>query len=231
MLCGVLSNPGSDICVVLCHGFSSNKDRPTSMALEKALNAKGLAIFRFDFYGHGESGGKFEDVTLSEAKDDVLCAIRFVKEKFSTVGLMGSSFGGNAALLAAATNPGLFVLALKAPVSDYLGKLIAQKDVEKWKSEGKILYREDKGLWLKYQFFEDAESIQGYEEVKKIAVPTLIVHGDADKIVPCEQSKKSAGLIENCRLEIIPGANHRFSKKEDFEKMLNHLVEFITSHA
>ncbi len=47
------------------------------------------------------------------------------------------------------------------------------------------------------------------EDLKKIEVPTLILHGDADQIVPIDDSARlSAKLIEKAKLEVIPGAPH-----------------------
>ena len=47
------------------------------------------------------------------------------------------------------------------------------------------------------------------EDLKKIDVPTLILHGDADQIVPIEDSALlSAKLIKNSTLKIYPGAPH-----------------------
>jgi len=236
-LCGVLSNPTESIdvgCIVLCHGFSTSKNGTTYQRLEQALNEKNLATFRFDFYGHGESEGKFEDITVSEAVDDALAAIAFVKSKgFNKIGLMGSSFGGNAAALAAARNPGIYVLALKAPVGNYQGRVFGNKSLEQWKKDGFTVYAKGDGTMLRvnYHFYEDAQIVDGFEEVKKITVPTLIVHGDEDKSVSIEESKKSATLMKDCTLEIIPGADHRFSKKEDFERMITLIVDFISRHA
>jgi len=63
-LCGILSSVNKDRIIILCHGFSSNKDTQTFPILEKIFN-KNISTFRFDFYGHGESEGKFEDITVS----------------------------------------------------------------------------------------------------------------------------------------------------------------------
>ena len=76
-LCGILSSPFSkknDSVIILCHGFTTSKDGRTNTELEKKLNGNGLSTFRFDFFGHGESGGNFEDITVSEAVDEVLQA-------------------------------------------------------------------------------------------------------------------------------------------------------------
>ena len=238
-LSAVLSNPmegKENLIVVLCHGFDTNKESQSYIRVEKDLNEKGVATLRFDFFGHGESDGKFEDITISEAVDDALQAIAFVKSRgFSKIGLFGSSFGGMAALLAASKAPGLQMLVLKSPVSDHLGELLAEEDqvdVGQWKKDGFIRHETKRGkLRLNYSFFEDAEKVSGFEAAKKIKVPVLIVHGDGDKVVPAEQSRKTTSLIPNCRLEIIEGANHKYSKPEDFEKMLKLVSDFAVENS
>ncbi len=48
-----------------------------------------------------------------------------------------------------------------------------------------------------------------HEDLKKFDIPTLIMHGDDDQIVPIENSAiKSAKLIKNCELKVIKGAPH-----------------------
>ena len=239
-LCGILANPTSNKngpIMILCHGFSTSKDSSTYVRLEKILNGKGISTFRFDFFAHGESEGEFEDITISEAVDDILNAIRFLKELgYSKIGLVGSSFGGLASVIAASKTDDLFVLALKSPVSDDLGKLVAQEsrqEIETWKEKGFIYYTsgDGRGLRLNYSFFEDDEKVNGYEAAKKIKIPTFIVHGNNDESVPIEQSKKIVGLMENSRLGIIEGADHRYSKPEDFEKMLGLISEFIIENS
>lgn len=235
-LVGILSNPNSgkkNPIIVLCHGFATNKDVNTYIRLEKALNEKGIPTFRFDFLGHGESDGKFEDTTISEAMDDALQAISFVKKQgFSKVGLFGSSFGGMAALLAAAKTPGMFVLALKSPVSDHLGKIIADEgnlSIEHWKNTSFILHESSVmgKPRLNYSFYEDAERISVFDVAEQISAPTLIVHGSQDRVVPIDQSRKTASLIPNCRLEVLEGADHKYSKPEHFERMLKLVSEFV----
>lgn len=57
--------------------------------------------------------------------DDILQAVEFIKQSgHQKIGLVGSSFGGMASIMAASKTPDLSVLALKSPVSDYLGKLM-----------------------------------------------------------------------------------------------------------
>ncbi len=239
-MCAILSNPMSDKekpIIILCHGFTTGKDGNTYTRLEKILNENGISSFRFDFFGHGESEGKFEEVTTSEAVNDILNAIQFLKDSgYGKMGLVGSSFGGLASIIAASNRTDLYVLALKSPVSDYSDMSIAQQDKQQrdiWKEKGFIYFTNgnERERRLNYSFCEDAEKIKGYESAKKIKLSALIVHGDKDETVPVEQSKKTASLIENCRLEIIEGADHRYSNPEHYEKMLDLISQFIINNS
>jgi dipeptidyl aminopeptidase/acylaminoacyl peptidase len=239
-LCAILSNPTSDKSkpvIILCHGFATSKDGFTFTRLEEILGRKGISTFRFDFFGHGESEGKLEEITASEAVDDILKALEFLQNKgYVKIGLVGSSFGGFASLIAASKTAGFYLLALKSPVSDYKGFISSQQnreEIEKWKEKGFMDYAAADGQKVKinYAFFEDAEKISGYDAARKIKVPALIVHGDSDKVVPVGQSKKLATLIRSSSLKIIKGADHRYSKPEDFEKMLQLVSDFIIKNS
>lgn len=238
-ICGVLSNPTSGLSapvIILCHGFTTSKDSSTNTRLETIFNNHGIATFRFDFFGHGESEGDFENITISEAVDDILNAIKYLKDKgFSKLGLVGSSFGGMSSIMTASKTNDLFVLVLKSPVSDYYEvdtKRKTKKELEEWKDKGFVIHKNSKGeeKRLNYSFFDDFKNKNAYEAAKKIKIPTLIVHGDEDKTVPIEQSKKTADIVENCKLEIITGADHKYSKPEEFEKMLDLISKFIIEH-
>ena len=236
---GILSDPhpgSSNPVIILCHGFSTNKDGRTNTRLEETFNTNGLATFRFDFYGHGESGGRLEDITISEAVDDVLQAIKFVQHsECRKIGLVGSSFGGMASILAASERLDLSVLALKSPVSDYMDRLIFQdhkKKIEEWKEKGfiQITGAAGQNLRLNHSFYMDAQRIRGNEAAAKIFIPTVIVHGDQAGTVPGGQSIRISKLIKNCRLEIIHGANHVYSQPSHFEKMLDLISGFVLKH-
>jgi pimeloyl-ACP methyl ester carboxylesterase len=237
-LVGILSDPNKtkDVVMILCHGFSSSKGSTTHITLEKLFNEKNIATFRFDFFGHGESKGNFEDITVSEGMDDVLNAIKLLKKQgYKKIGVFGSSYGGMAAFLAAARTKDLFVLCLKCPVSDYFGKLMAQlcyEEVEQWKQNGWTTYTSSstgKKHKLNYSFFKDPLNDKGYDAAKKITVPTLIIHGDADVTVPLEQSRKLASFIKNAKLIIFPGCGHNFEGK-DFDKSNKEFVQFVVDN-
>jgi len=238
-LCGILSNPTNSKqkpIIVLCHGFKTSKDSNTYTKIQDIFNRDDISTFRFDFFGHGESEGKFEDITISEAVDDTLNAIKLLKKfGYTKIGLVGSSFGGLAALIAASKTKDLFVLALKSPVSDYQELELekkSKKELNEWKQKGYNYYISGDGNKhkLNYTFFEDFKNNNGYEAAKKLKIPTLIVHGDKDESVPIKQSKKTAKIIKDCTLEIINGADHKYSNPKQFKLMLTLISKFIITH-
>jgi dipeptidyl aminopeptidase/acylaminoacyl peptidase len=239
-LCGILSNPAENKekpIIIMCHGFSTSKDGRTFVRLEEILNEQGVSTFRFDFFGHGESEGKFEEITTAEAIDDVLNAIQFLKESgYMKIGLVGSSFGGMASIIAASRSDDLYILALKSPLSDYRSmahKRRSEQELIDWKEKGFIeLDNTDaERQSLNYSFYEDAENVKAYEAARKIKIPALIVHGDEDETVPIAQSQKTVSLIENSRLEIIKGCDHVYSNPNHFERLLNLISDFIVKNS
>ena len=71
--------------------------------------------------------------------------------------------------------------------------------------------------------------LQQAEDLKKFDVPTLIIHGEDDQIVPIDASaKRSAKLVKNAVLKIYPGGSHSLgdTSKEQFNK---DLLEFARS--
>ncbi len=222
--------------IVLCHGFTSSKNSRTSIQLEKELNKKNIATFRFDFFGHGESDGKFENITISKAVDNIFCVINHWHELgFIDIGLFGSSFGGIASIIASSYNPFVKLLVLKAPVSDYYEVTNIRKsvhDIKNWNTNGFTMHLNSLGdeKKLNYSFYSDFKNHDVYCLAKNIDVPTLIVHGDRDKTVPVSQSKKLAGFIKDCQLNIIAGADHKFSESDDFINMIKVVTKYIGKH-
>lgn len=199
--------------VVLCHGFGSSKDNPSTKLLAQKLVKQGLSVYRFDFTGCGESEGKIEnDLTPQQGLDDLTVASRDLnKDKFA---LYGASYGGYISLIYSTENP-ILALGLKAPVSDYPAVLHIKGNDKEEKAKG---------------FREQAEKINIYKNAKNITAPVLIVHGGADNVVPLAQSEK---LLENLggekRLAVLHNASHYITSGPDLEDATNLLTDFFAS--
>ncbi len=238
-LCGILSAPSTDTAVpiiILVHGFTTNKNGKTWSLLTERLNKSNIATFRIDLFAHGESEGNFEDITITEAVDDILNAIKFLKSKgFKKIGLVGSSFGGMASIMTATKTKDLFVLGLKSPVSDYnevWSRRMSPEELIKWKETSVTEYRNELGSYnIKYNFYKDFENNQAYEVAHQINIPTIIVHGDADTVVPVNESIKISKLIPNCKLVLVKDADHWYRSNYEIDTLIDNLYNFIIAQS
>jgi pimeloyl-ACP methyl ester carboxylesterase len=250
-IAGLLATPErpTDRLAVLCHGFLSHKNSTTNKTLTRLLNEGGIATLRFDFFGHGESQGPFEDISTAIGIDQAMAALEVgVSRGFCHIGLVGSSFGGLVSIhtaarwsehqtrRAASHIPSLSCLALKCPVVDFGEELRLEFRAEgmaEWKATDTIpnILGGAGRIRLRYAFYEDALRLIAYEPARKIDVPTLIVQGDRDELVPLHQSRRLLESLSGKKhLELLPGADHQFSKGDDFRAMTSLLVEWISLH-
>jgi hypothetical protein len=235
----VLTTPDgdTDTIAVLCHGFLSGKNSSTNKTLTRLLIERGIATFRFDFFGHGESDGPFEQITNTLALAQAQAALDLVRRKgYRRIGLMGSSFGGLVATLTAARRTDLACLALKCPVVDFAEELrleFGEAEMAKWKSTDtvpNIMGGQDR-IALRYAFYEDCLRLIAYEPARSITAPTIIVQGDQDEHVPLHQSRRLYEALQvTKRMEVLPGADHQFTKGEDFTRMTSVISDWLTEH-
>lgn len=240
---GVLAAPSgpTDRIAVLCHGFLSTKNSTTNRALTALLNERGIATFRFDFFGQGESQGPFEEMSVTRALGQALAALDLVAARgYRRIGLIGSSFGGLVAILAAARWPAegrrLACLALKCPVPDFpemLEQEFGKDGLAEWKTTGTIpnVTGGPGRVKLRYAFYEDCVRHVAYGPAKAVTAPTLIVQGDRDEHVPLHQSRRLlAALQTEKRLHLLPGADHGFTKPDDFRTMTTLVTDWLVGH-
>ncbi len=83
---------------------------------------------------------------------------------------------------------------------------------------------------MSWQGMAVATSKSRADELKKLNIPTLIVHGDGDKVLDYANGEALAGLIPNAKLITIKGGGHVFPlidtyNNEYFDDMINHFSE------
>jgi uncharacterized protein len=228
---------GTDKITILCHGFLSSKTSSTNNALTRMLVSQGIATFRFDFFGQGESEGPFEQITVSLAVDQAHKAVDVMRDRgYRRIGLMGSSFGGLVSILAASQRTDLACLALKCPVVDFAEELrleFGEDGMEQWKMTDTVpdILGGSNRVRLRYAFYEDCLRQIAYAPARSITAPTVIVQGDCDEHVPLHQSRRlfEALRVEK-RLELLPGADHQFTKGPDFLRMNQIIVDWLVQH-
>ncbi|MBX3344492.1 MAG: alpha/beta fold hydrolase [Nitrospira sp.] len=249
-LSAVLATPTSptDSIAVLCHGFLSHKNSSSNQALATLLMERGIATCRFDCYGHGDSDGPFATLTTTIGVAQTVHVLQYVASRgYQRLALIGSSFGGLLSILAAAewtqahtaqpaTVPPLACLALKCPVVDFGEELrleLGEQGLQEWKRTDSIpdLHGGPTRVPLNYAFYEDCLRQIAYDPARRITAPTLIVQGDQDEYVPLHQSRRLFDALAGPKhLEILRGADHRFTKPSDFQHMLTLLTDWTVRH-
>jgi uncharacterized protein len=235
----VLSTPNGPTTglAVLCHGFLSGKNSTTNRTLTRLLNSHDIATFCFDFFGQGDSQGPFEDLTTSLAVEQATAALDLMTAKgFSRIGLVGSSFGGLVAILTTAHRPDIACLALKCPVVDFPEELritFGLEGLARWQATDTIpnMMGGLDRVRLRYGFYEDCLKQIAYEPAKRITAPTLIVQGEQDECVPLHQSRRLYDALGGPKkLDLLPGADHQFTRGEDFHQMTTSISNWLVSH-
>lgn len=127
-------------CFVWMSGFKSDMAGTKAQALADWAEAKGQAFVRFDYSGHGQSGGRFEDGNITRWLTDALAVIDAQTE--GPLVLVGSSMGGWLALLAAQARPErVQALLLIAPAADFVEKLMWRSFSEEQRAEIAVIGR------------------------------------------------------------------------------------------
>jgi len=235
----ILTRPssGTDRVAVLCHGFLSSKTSSTNSALTRTLTGHGIATFGFDFFGQAESEGPFDQITTTLAVEQANTAIDLMRQKgFRRIGLMGSSFGGLVSILTASQRTDLACLALKCPVVDFAEELrleFGEDGMAEWKATNTIpnIMGGPDRIKLQYAFYDDCLQQIAYIPAESITAPTVIVQGDQDEHVPLHQSQRLCEALRiKKHLELVPGADHQFTKGDDFKRMTKVIADWLIQH-
>jgi pimeloyl-ACP methyl ester carboxylesterase len=224
-LVGILERPSAEPgpLVLVLHGFTSAKDRPHTVAACVAMREAGFATLRFDLYGHGESGGEFRKHTLHKWISNTLTVMDWAeRQDFVTeLWLSGHSQGGLTAALVAGTAPErVRGLVLRAPAFM----------IPRCAREGEMLgvrfdpsqipepFPTIKGLTLDADYFRSARAIRVEEAIDAFPGSVLLLHGEADDVVPLRDVETAAGRYRSCKLALIPGETHHFDQAREHMK-------------
>lgn len=196
--------------VVVGHGVTSHHDRPWLVQLCDDLHAVGIPSLRFSFAGNGASEGRFAESTITKEVSDLGAVIDALRGH--TIAYVGHSMGAAVGVLRAAEDErirALVSLAGMVRVQQFMercfGALVPDHDLMFGKEHCK----------LTTGFLADAAAVDNVlAAASRIRVPWLLVHGDADELVPLADSREAQAACElHPEIVVLAGADHRFQGK------------------
>jgi len=226
------SEPRATGSVILCHGMESDKNSEKLVFLSQSLAGRGILTLRFDFAYVGESSGKFEDITYAGEVEDLKAAYALVQSRQpGKTAILGSSMGGTVALLFAAQEPQIAALVtVAAPVhpENFPRRILTPAQFQEWRERGFTIYN---GQRLNVSLLQDLEKINVPDAARKIRCPVLILHGDADEVVPVDEAYElHASLTSLTRLSILKGTDHRLSEPAVMQRALAEALDWLSEN-
>ncbi len=226
--------PGIGPTVVWLGGFHSEMAATKAQALADWAASRGRDYLRFDYLGHGQSGGRFEDGTITRWRSDALAMIDDLTDR--PLVLTGSSMGGWIACLAALARPERVKgMVLIAPAADFTERLLAPGLPA---GAAETIARD--GWWLRPSAYDPAGypitralledgarwSILGAQGVP-IAAPVRVLQGGEDPDVPWAHALELANALRgpDVVFTLIRDGDHRLSRPQDIARMIGAVEE------
>ena len=220
-------------------GFKSDMKGTKAEALDQWADAKGRACLRFDYSGHGESGGDFTDGTIGRWLEESVAVYTTFARGPQVV--IGSSMGGWLALLLArrlrdaADVAPLAGMVLIAPAVDFTEELMWKHFPAEIRSE-----IETKGAWLRPSAYgeepypitrgliEEGRNHLMLGELIEPGCPVHILQGVQDPDVPWRHAVELVSRFsrDDVVLTLIKDGDHRLSRPEDIERLIAAVAEF-----
>lgn len=205
-------------CVILSHGLVSSKESSKYALISDVFAAADIATCRFDYHGCGESGGDITETTLTIRLENIDAITEYVMNHPSidreNVGILGSSFGGTTCVLKSAKDKRI-------------------KCISPWATPHRLDNDSDgniSGILFKDTIFSDFSRHDVLSEARK-ASNALVIHGEMDEVVPCEEGKtiyKNMQRPKKC--VIIKGGDHVFSNPSHRDKAINIALKWFQGY-
>ncbi len=172
--------------VLFAHGFSISKDLKPIRTISKTLVKDGFGMMRFDFTGLGESGGDFSETNFSSNVKDILAAAAYLRKYRAAPSiLIGHSFGGTAALMAAQDIPECKALAtIGSPCDTYhiVHQFAGQLEEIEEEGEAQVLLA-GRPFVIKEQFLDDVANQNMGKAIANLSRALMVFHSPQDRVV------------------------------------------------
>lgn len=223
-------------------GFKSDMAGTKALALDAYAATRGLAMTRFDYSGHGISGGRFEDGTISRWLEESLAV--FERTEGPQI-VVGSSMGGWLALLlteahrasVGAQSSRIAGLVLIAPAVDMTRDLMwsemdaaARQQLLATGTWQKPSDYSDEPYLITRKLIDDGDLHIFGDRLIETGCAVHIIQGLADTDVPW---RHSAALVsrfasDDVLLTLIKDGDHRLSRPQDIDRLIAAIEELIS---
>jgi len=218
-------------------GFKSDMTGSKAMTLDRFGARHGLAVTRFDYSGHGVSGGDFDKGTITRWLEEAGAVFALTEGPQIVV---GSSMGGWIALLLARQlhrqGRPLKGMVLIAPAADMTQELM-EKDFspEERQSLAQNGYVDQPSQYspepyrITSALVEDGRNHLMLGGVIEVGCPVVILQGGKDPDVPQEHAIRLVThlLHDPVTLTLIPDGDHRLSRDEDLKRLEDALSTLV----
>ncbi|SHE99469.1 Pimeloyl-ACP methyl ester carboxylesterase [Ruegeria intermedia] len=209
---------GAGPTVVFLGGLKSDMEGTKAVHLEDWARARGQAFLRFDYSGHGESSGRFEDGCIGDWHEDTVAAVSTLTK--GPLIVVGSSMGGWQALLLARAMPeriaGMVTIAA-APdfTEDGYWASFTDEQKEALETVGHVELPSDymEPYIITKRMIEDGRTRLVLRSPLNLPFPVRFLQGTADTAVSVDTAVR---LLDHAsgpdmRLLLVKDADHRFS--------------------
>jgi len=210
-------------------GYGSDMDGTKALAIDAWAARARRPILRLDYSGCGQSGGRFEEGTLTRWRDDVLA---LVDQTSGPLVLVGSSMGGWLILLVALARPDRVVgLVGIAAAPDFTDWGFTHDEKIAILREGRINRPSDYGgsMVTTRAFWQSGEAHRLLQRTILIDCPVRLLQGQRDPVVPWATALH---LVERLRsadvqLHLIKDGDHRLSRDSDIALLIQAIERLL----
>lgn len=223
--------PGEHVpLVIVMHGFSGNQNEALIRATARALQNAHIATLRFDFNGHGASGGRQEDMTVLNEIDDARVMYDYARGLpfVSSIGLAGHSQGGVvASMLAGELRDKVSAVALFAPASiipaatrsgDFLGTRFDPANPPE-------VVASVNNFHVGRNYILTGQTLPLEQVAAQYAGPVSVIQGADDEAVPVAASEHFVTVFPHGEIHVLPGQDHVFTA--DFQQPAALAADFL----
>jgi hypothetical protein len=212
---------GAAIAPTILHAHGNAGNITSHVWFTEHLPPAGFNVFIFDYRGYGESGGAAR--SRSALIMDTIAALDYLLTRpdidLARIGLYGQSLGGAIGLNAMAQRREIRAAVIESPFSSW-----------REMAASALGGAQPNALCRGFAWLFIGDDHRADEAAARIDRPILLLHGDADTIIPIEHSRRiAAAAPAHVKLIELPGGEHN-SLRDSHPFIDTLMIDFLAEH-